>query len=527
MKQSQHYQNNMLRRCEQSEKSEYFSEFKVFYFTHNGRMGAPNQSHIGVYLFVLCFAFCLFQLSVAASYADSGDTLTLATGSEKGIYYALGQGIAEAARKANVKIRVLKSQGSRENLLLVANNRAQLCIAQSDTVYDAYNGLSRFTEKITNIRAIASLYTEAVHILIRNPLYIRTIEDFKGKRISIGPEGSGTESNAIAVLEAAGITPNNVQLLHLSIEDSITAINEGTVDIVFVTSGYPSTVVNDLMKNKTGYFFEPNPEILERLVDVYPFFITTRIPSGTYPNQDEDITTIGVRALLIARSDLDYQLGYRLTKAIFHYLPETANSQQGLGLDLKGALKGVPIEVSNSARQLYDEEGLYKTELYIKITTNYILPALFLVLFTIAVINFKKVKRFFATREIARVIVVLILIWIFGSIILYQAEHKINESYSSLLLAFWSALINWINFGAKEPFTYIGRITSITMTILGVGGITWLTGTLASNLVQQKLVGGKRMIEKLRNHYVIINWNDKGRGVIEQLRSPDIEKNLY
>jgi hypothetical protein len=464
-------------------------------------------------------------LAIGTAHSETRDILILATGSEKGVYYALGQDIAEVAKKSGLRIDVLSSQGSQENLYWLSENKAQLCIAQSDTVYNAYNGFGRFKEKITNLRAIASLYTEAVHILVRNPLYIRKIEDFKGKRISIGPEGSGTESNALAILEAAGITANEIQLLHLSFEDSIKAINENEVDIVFFTSGYPSDVVKIIMQNKGAYFFEPNPQILRRLIDTCPFFVVTTIPPGTYTNQSEGITTVGVAALLVSRNDLDNHLIYSITKLIFSdtYLTE-AYHKRGFNITLNSAFKGVAIPVNDGAIQFYNEKGIYKKELYRKIITNYLLPALLISVLVTAIINFKKIKFFLKKREIARVLVALTLIWTLGSIILYYSEHKINENYSHLPLAFWSGLINWISFGSKEPFTYTGRITSITMMIMGIGGITWFTGTLASIFIYKKLMGGKRMIEKLENHYVIINWNDKGPGIIKQLHNPELER---
>jgi len=479
------------------------------------------------YLFFYAFSiiFYFFQPKLLFSYSQNIDTITLATGSEKGVYYALGQGIAEVAKNSGLRINVISSQGSEENLYWLSKDKAQLCIAQSDTVYNAYNGLGGFKEKITNLQTIASLYTEAVHILVRNPLYIRKIEDFKGKRISIGPKGSGTESNALAILEAAGITSNEIQLLHLSFEDSITAINENRVDIVFFTSGHPSDVVKIIMQNKSAHFFELNPEILQRLIDTYPFFVITIIPPGIYPNQDEEVTTVGVAALLVSRNDLDSHLIYIITKLIFSNTSLIANyHRKALDISLKSAFEGVTIPIGDGAKQFYSEQGIYRKELYRKIMMNYAFPALLILVLVIAVINLKKIKFFFKTREIARVFVILILIWILGSIILFYSEHKINENYSRLYLAFWSALINWINFGSKEPFTYTGRVAAIAMLILGIGGITWFTGTIASIFVHKKLMGGKKMFEKLNNHYVIINWNDKAPGIIEQLLSPDIEK---
>lgn len=472
---------------------------------------------------MLYLALCIFQGS-SSTYAENKDALTLATGSEKGVYFAIGQGITEVAKKSNIKINVLSSQGSVENLEWLSKDKAQLCIAQSDTVYNAYNGLGRFTEKITNIQAIASLYTEAVHILIRNPLSIRKIEDFKGKRISIGAEGSGTESNAIAILEAAGITSNEIQILHLNPEDSIKALNEGKVDIVFLTSGFPSDAVRIMTQNKNAYFFEPNPEILQRLIDIYPFFVIIAIPPGTYPNQNEEITSVGVAALLIGRDDLDSSLVYALTKSIFTNTKIIANyHKKGLDIKLKSALRGIAIPLSDGADRFYEEKGIYKKERYKKIMITYVVPVALLFLFVFSAKKFRKIKFFFKKREIARVLVALLLIWIFGSMTHYYAEHKINDNYSTVLLAFWSTLINWINFGSKEPYTLIGRTTTTIMMISGVGGIAWLTGQVASIFVHKKLMGGKRMIEKLKNHYVIINWNSKGYGIIDQLHSSDIK----
>lgn len=482
-------------------------------------MGASNN-----YRLCLCFMM-VSLLATIDSYAGNKETLTLATGSEKGVYYAIGQGITEAGKRSHIEITTLPSQGSAENLRWLSLGKAQLCLAQSDTAYDAYHGLGRFNERITNIQTIASLYTEAVHILIRNPLYIKKIEDFKGKRVSIGPEGSGTESNALAILEAAGITPNEVQLLHLNFEDSIGAINNGKVDIVFFTSGYPLDAVKVLTQDNNAYLFEPHPDILQRLIDIYPFFVVATIPAGTYAHQNEEITTVGVTTLLLGRGDLDNQLIYTLVKSIFSNTATIANyHKKGLDIGLDSAFKGVSIPIHAGANQFFNEEGLRKYDLYRKITTNYILPIALISLFTFVAIKFRTIKLFLRKREFARIIIFLLSIWISGSIILYYSEHKINENYSSILLAFWSGLINWINFGSKEPYTFIGRTTTTVMMTLGVGGIAWLTGQIASFFVHQRLTGGKRMINKLEDHYVMINWNNKSCGIIDQLRSSDFEK---
>lgn len=217
----------------------------------------------------------LLVLCSSLAHAGGGKTLRMATGNVDGVYYPIGQGIAAATSGNDFKIEVMSSQGSVQNLEWLSKGKAELGLTQSDTAYYAYNGLGRFKEKITNVQPIASLYTEAVHILVRTPLFLSKIEDFKGKRISVGPLGSGTESNAIAVLEAAGITTNDAQILHLNLSDSINALKEGSVDVLFFTAGYPASAVKTIMQNKIATLFELNPEINARILDNSPFFVIT------------------------------------------------------------------------------------------------------------------------------------------------------------------------------------------------------------------------------------------------------------
>jgi TRAP transporter TAXI family solute receptor len=472
-------------------------------------------------LILIVLAFVL-----KSGYCNQQDTiaLNLATGNEKGVYFSVGKAIASAnVQMPFLKINVLPSQGSRENLLLLSQNKASLCLAQSDIVNDAYQGLGMFRTKSSGIRAIASLYTEAVHILVRNPLHIRTIEDFKGKRICIGPEGGGTESNARAVLESAGITEAEVNLQHFAFDEAITAIKDGTVDIAFFTTGFPSEVVKTLMQDKAAQFYELNPDLLERLVSRCPSYVIINIPTTTYPNQTEDITTIGVPALLICRDDLSDGTGSALAQAAF-LAQKMIHVSQGHADDVHPLLNGITIPINNGAKQYFVAKGFYRGQMYATLAIRYCIPLFILALLVLAVINIQRIRLFFYRREIARVLAALTLVWFFGSIVLYYVEHRINENYANILISFWSGLVNWINFGAKEPFTTAGKATSIIMTAFGLGGIAWLTGEIASIFVHKKLLGGKRMISKLEHHYVIINWNSKGPGIIDQLRNPEIEK---
>ena len=458
---------------------------------------------------ILISALCL--LTIANAFGVDETNLVLATGSERGVYYGLGTNIAESAKRSNLTIKVLPTEGSRENLLLLSKGTAQLCIAQSDMVHEALTGTGVFAEPLTNIQAIASLHTEVVHIMVRNPLHLTHIHDLRGKRIAVGPNGGGTESNARLILESAGISAREVDLLNMRFDEAITAIAKNQIDVVFFTSGYPMNAAMTILQEDRATLLALPPELLERLADANPHFRITYIPAGTYPNQNESVTTLGVPAILLTSSDVNSNIVYAVTKSLF-----SSSSYNPLA-----ARKGISFPVSPGANRYYEEVGVYRKQHLQKIEVQWIVPTLAMVVVLVLIFKFKIVGRFFSMKDIPRVILTLVAIWLIGTTVMYYAERKVNDYYGTPLVAAWSALMNWINFGSKEPFTSTGRATSITMTVLGFGGIVWLMAEAASIFIKKNLPGGINMNNK---HYVIINWNDKGAGIVEQLRNPELPK---
>jgi TRAP transporter TAXI family solute receptor len=475
--------------------------------------------------FVVLFIFLTFQLKTAFC-TENSHNLNLATGNEKGVYFPIGKGIAEVVKKINITINVLPSAGSIENINRLSQGKAELCLAQKDVVYNAYNGLGNFDKKISEIRVIASLYSEAVHVLIRKPLYIKDIEDFKGKRISVGKKGSGTEANANAVLEISGITKREYELQNLSFDETIEAFRKNSVDIAFITCGIPSEAVKDILEENIAYIYEINYMILNRLLENYPSYNIITIIPDTYKNQIKGITTIGVSALLIGREDLDEDLVYELTKAIFNNT-ETfkKHHKAGANISLETALKGVKkdIPILIGAKRFYEEEDLLdSTSDYIVKFLHYVSGAIIsFIVILIIVYKFNNIRLFFRKREFARMLVALMFVWIAGSVILYYVEpKKINPNYHTLPSSLWTGLTNMIIFGGRKIFTVPGKATVTIMKLFGIGGVTWFSGIISSVLIDKKTLGGKKGMNKIKDHYVIVNWNEKGFGIIEQLHSP-------
>lgn len=463
----------------------------------------------GIRLLIISAIVSFLNIFAIAADMDVIPPQFLAAGNKGGIYYSKGKLIAERASEKGSPVEVLESEGSRVNLTWLSEGKAQLCIAQGDSIYNAINGIFPFEKKITNIQAIASLHIEAVHILIRQGLHISQIDGFRGKRIAIGPEGSGTEANARSLIEAAGIAMNEVNALHYDFNDAVKAIIRGDIDIAFFTSGFPNNTVRIIAENGGVYFFKPDADLLERVLSISSFCIVTTIPAGTYSGQNEDIPTLGVPAFLIARTDLSPQLGYLIADIVY--------SDKSISKNVLP--KKLLIPLHPGAYRFYQEKRLFRRNILAW-------GGLFILFASICGLffwKFRDILFFFKKHAIYRVLALIIFIWIPGSFLLYFFEHRINDTYLNPWKAIWYSLVNWLSFGSKEPITPAGRAISVTMLVLGAGCVAWLTAEIASIFVAKRL-GGKMMTRYIKDHYIIINWNEKGPGIIEELRNPELEQ---
>jgi uncharacterized protein len=448
---------------------------------------------------------------------------TLASGGPQGVYFPLAQGIVAVAHKAGVEIRVLPSEGSKQNLAWLADGRADLALTQSDTAWDAYEGRNNFQQRLTGLRAIAPLYTEAIHILIHRPLYIHRLDDLRGKRIAVGPAGSGTEANATQVLAASGLTLDEVDVRRLSVEEAMAALRRGELDAAFVTSGVPSAAVTGVLADGSALLFEPDGNLLERLRDACPFFLNKNIEKADYPNLTEQVTTAGVQALLVGRSDLPAGVVDRLVHAI-SASPELVGKYHLT--EKVDAAADVAIPMFDAAQRYYANQTRSRQKRSLLWTA-----AVVLVLSCFAFIFRRRLEYLLRRKEFLRVGTYFLVLWFVGSYALYWTEHRVNENYASLPKSLWSGLITIYSLSNKEPLTLEGRIVGVIVFALGLGGFVWLGQKLLAFYVKDHILpllrGGFARMHKMKDHYVIAGWNEKGLGIMEQLHNEDCQPNRH
>ncbi len=300
--------------------------------------------------------------SVGLVGCGQNQSLIIATGGTSGTYYPLGGGIAQIIENnTDMKAQAQTTGASVENMRYIASEEVDLAFTQTDIADYAVKGVEMFDKPVANLRAIATLYPETIQIVLPGDSAIATVADLKGKRVSVGAPGSGTELNAKQILEVYGLTFEDLDAQHLSFGDSSQSIQDGQLDAAFVTAGAPTAAVSELSATKGVKILSLEQDKIDQLISQYPFYTLDVVPAGTYAGQDQEVTTVAVKAMLVARDGLSEEQVYNITKALFENLDKlvSINAKAEL-IKLDTALQGVSLEVHPGAAKYFEEQGISK-----------------------------------------------------------------------------------------------------------------------------------------------------------------------
>lgn len=286
----------------------------------------------------------------------------LATGGTGGTYYPFGGAIANIwnTKVENMNVTAQATGASAENLRLINKGEAEYAIVQNDVMDYAYNGTDLFAgEKLANIMTIGTLYPEVVQIAVSKDSGIKSIADFKGKRISVGDAGSGVEFNAKQIMEGYGLTFDDIKKSNLSFKESAEGIQNGTLDGCFVTAGVPNAALQELAFTAGLTLVPVDGEAAKKICEKYGYYTQTTIPGGTYKGTDDDTPALAIKATLAVSSKLDEQTVYEMTKALFENLDELATAHaKGKEVSAKAAVTGVSVPFHPGAKKYFKEIGL-------------------------------------------------------------------------------------------------------------------------------------------------------------------------
>ncbi len=252
------------------------------------------------------------------------------------------------------------SKGSVENLRLLAQGRGELAIALGDSVIAAAegDGAAGFETRLTTLRGIGTLYPNYIQIVATAKSGIRSLADLKGKSLSIGEPQSGTDLNARALLDAAGLDDGEIRSLpQLSFAEAVAKMIDGKLDATLQSAGLGVASLNRL-SDKTDIVVVPIPADIVKKIG--PPFVAALIPANTYRGQNRDVPTATVMNYLVTRADVPEPLAYRMTQLVYDKLPELAKAHPAAEDIRLEAAATTPVPLHPGALRFYREKKLIK-----------------------------------------------------------------------------------------------------------------------------------------------------------------------
>lgn len=322
-------------------------------------------------------AACLIAGGVLAVSAEDIRFFRIGTGGTGGTYFPIGSLIASVISKPpgsrdcevggscgvpGIIASAVSTQGSVENVRAIAAGTLDMALSQADVAYYAYYGQNAFADEppIRDLRTVANLYPELVHLVARPEAGIRSVADLRGKRVSLGEEASGTRVVARVILEAYGLGESDVVASYDKIGRASDRIIAGELDAFFMVGGYP---LGAIAQAAEGGHIDLVPIVGEEadvITEKHLFFTAAVIPANVYRGVKET-RTVSVGAQLVVSSALNEDLVYKITEALWH-----PNNRQvldsghpdGARISLDSALVGIAIPLHPGAARYYKEIGL-------------------------------------------------------------------------------------------------------------------------------------------------------------------------
>ena len=247
--------------------------------------------------------------------------ISIGTGGTGGVYYPYGGGVAEIWSKyvKGVKAVAEVTGASVENVKLAHKGETVIGEVMADTVIAGYEGLSKFKGKKHNILSMAIMYPNVMHVVTLKKSGITNIEQVKGKNISTGSPGSGTNFMAEAMFKALGIPLDSYKDSRLSFTETANALRDGTIEVGFWCVGPPTSSILDLSTTHDISVIEITPEQTKKIVEYDKAYTSVDLFGGAYRGVDKAVPTIGVMNVIIAQKSLDTDLVYNLVKALYEH----------------------------------------------------------------------------------------------------------------------------------------------------------------------------------------------------------------
>ena len=459
----------------------------------------------------------------------AADDLVIASAGKSGTYYKLATLLAEQFNRLSPdrKVKVIETQGSRENASLMEKGLVDFALIQNDVAYLA----SYYSE---SMRGLAALYTEPVHILCRRELPWELISDIADSErkivVGVGPQGSGTFAHANAILKNIDIDQAHLVHDYSSFEDSFIKLKDRQIDILFYTISSPAKIIADYSSQNIVKLLEVGAPLIRKTRKDYPFFVLTEMPYTHYAGMSTNLQSLGVRALLVAQGNTRDEDVRNMLDSLFSIKHMKSDIQDVVDdISEETANLGMNIQLHNFAKKYYKKNESYLL-LLAKGVWNYFFPVFILLSILILLIRAPRLLNIIHQYTFGRLLLFSFLIWFIGATVMFLCEGGKNQNFDTFGKSS-IAILYYLSSGleSKYPITMIGHITSVVILTLGIAIVTYFTSILVTELVKKSfglstLKRKPKYFFKLKNHVIIIGWGERTKRVISQLRQQDIKK---
>ncbi|MBI3003187.1 MAG: TAXI family TRAP transporter solute-binding subunit [candidate division NC10 bacterium] len=298
------------------------------------------------------------------AFAQTRVRLSIATGGTGGVYYPLGGGMAALISKylPGVEATAEVTTASVDNMKLLHAGKIALALTLPDTAWEAHEGKLRGLPERVAVRSLAALYSNYMHIVTLEGNGIRSVADLKGKRVSTGAPGSGTEVKGLRVLEAYGLTPKDLRSQdRLGAAESAGALKDRKLDAFIWDGGLPTAAVLDVAATPgIKIAIIPHGDAVPKMVAKYgPLYFAGNIPKATYAGMTADAPVAVATNLLVAHERMEESLAHQITKVLLEHTPElVAVHKAAQEITLKSAVVGSPVPFHPGALRYYREKGI-------------------------------------------------------------------------------------------------------------------------------------------------------------------------
>lgn len=299
------------------------------------------------------------QVSAEARY------VTIGTGGQTGVYYTAGQSVCRflnrGAEEHDIKCNAPSSAGSVGNIVALQNKDYDFGFIQSDHQFKALEGQAPFDEKpVENLRAVFSLQSEILTVVVRNDSNIDSLEDLKGKRVNIGVPGSGSRDTFEELMKANDWDKETFSLAaELKPAEMAAALGDNNLDAITYVVGHPSGAIQEALTTADAKLIPVTGAGVDKLLEQASYFTRADIPAGLYPGVDQPIPSMGGKAVLATTEETDPEVVYQLVKSVFDNLDRFKRLHPAFA-DLKAEdmiSAGITAPLHEGAKRYYKEKG--------------------------------------------------------------------------------------------------------------------------------------------------------------------------